>query len=96
LLKFYRALCNIRNAESALRGGTRKTIFADGNVLAYRRVDNEGSLLCVMNITDKTSELELDITESKPLLATSSDCRIEADGRMKRIFLPPFSGMLLK
>ena len=96
LLKFYRVLCNIRNAETALRGGTRMTIFADGNVLAYRRVDNEGSLLCVMNITDKTSELELDITESKPLLATSSDCRIEADGRMKRIFLPPFSGMLLK
>ncbi len=96
LLKFYRALCNIRNAESALRRGTRQTILADGSVLAYRRVDHEGSLVCVMNITDTPSELELDITESKPLLATSSDCEIQPHNRMKRIILPPFSGMLLK
>ena len=96
LFKFYRALCNIRNAESALRHGTRQTILADGSVLAYRRVDHEGSLLCVMNITDMPSKLELDITESKPLLATSSDCEIQPHDRMKRIILPPFSGMLLK
>ena len=95
LFNFYRGLCNLRNAESALRRGTRHTIFADGNVLAYRRVDHEGSLLCVMNITDTPSELELEITESKLLLATSPDCGIQAGGSMKRIILPPFSGVLL-
>ena len=96
LFNFYRALCKIRSVESALQRGSRQTIFADGNILAYRRTDTEGSLVCVMNISETPAELELDIRESTLLLATGSDCGIQPEGNMKRIFLPPFGGMLLK
>jgi len=96
LFEFYRALINIRKNESALKRGRRETIFATEEVLAYRRMGNGNSILCVMNISEKTSDLEMDITESTSLLATSSDCAIQADGGKKRIFLPPFSGMIIK
>jgi len=96
LFEFYRTLISIRKNESALTHGTRENIFATDEVLAYRRVDGTNSVVCVMNISDNTSELELDITESAPLLSTNSDCRIQVSGGTKRIFLPPHSGMILK
>jgi len=96
LYDFYRELCNIRKNESAFRRGTRGTVFAAEEVLAYRRMDNGNSVLCVMNISNKTSDLEMDITEITLLLATSSECRIQVEGHMKRLVLPPFSGMILK
>ena len=96
LFEFYRTLINIRKNESALRRGTRETIFVTDEVIAYRRMDNGNSVLCVMNISDKTSDLELDITESKLLLGTSSECRIQVEGGRKRILLLPCSGVILK
>ena len=96
LYDFYRELCNIRKNESALKRGIRETILATVEVLAYRRVDNGDSVLCVMNISNKTSDLEMDITEITLLLATSSECKIQVGERVKRIILPPFSGMILK
>jgi len=96
LFEFYRALINIRKNESALTRGTRKNIFVTDDILAYRRTDGEKSIVCVMNISEKLSELELDITESTLLLSTSSDCRIQVAGGKKRILLPPHSGMILK
>jgi len=96
LFKFYRELCKVRMQESALRRGRRETVFTTEEVLSYRRVDGDQSLLCVMNITAKTADLEMDITESAPLIATSSDCRIQLEGGKKRIILPPLGGMVLK
>jgi hypothetical protein len=61
-----------------------------------------------MNISGKTCELAIEVSESNPLLGTTAECRIKVEGnsltarkggskgRMKRIFLPPFSGILLK
>lgn len=107
LFDFYRELVNIRKNESALRRGTRETIFATEEILAYRRVDHGNSVLCVMNISDKASDLEMDITESVSMLATNSECRIQLEGDAqrpkgvskggkKRIFLPPYSGLIIK
>ncbi len=102
LLEFYRALINIRKNESALTQGTRKTIFVTDEVIAYRRVENGSSILCVMNISDKASDLELDIPESNLLLGTNSECRIQLAGGKtssplgKRIHLPAGSGMIIK
>ncbi|MFT3895250.1 MAG: alpha-amylase family glycosyl hydrolase [Anaerolineales bacterium] len=96
LFEFYRALIRIRKNEAALRCGTRENIFATDTVLAYRRIDGKNSIVCVMNISDHASEVELELTESTPLLSTGSDCRIQASGSKKRIFLPPHSGMILK
>ena len=96
LFDFYRMLCNVRKNESTLTRGSRETIFVTKEVLAYRRIEGSNSVVCVMNIADKPSELELDIAESSLLLGTSSECRIQVEGGKKRIFLVPFSGMILK
>jgi cyclomaltodextrinase / maltogenic alpha-amylase / neopullulanase len=102
LLEFYRALINIRKNESALTHGRRENIFTTDDVLAYRRMDSVNSIVCVMNISDNASEVELDITESTLLLGTHSNCRIQASGSRtssplgKRIVLPSHSGMILK
>jgi len=96
LLEFYRSLIQIRKSESALVHGKRETVLATEEVLAYRRVDEDNSILCVMNISEKPAEFELDVTESNPLLMTKSECRIQVEGGKKRIFLPPFSGMIVK
>jgi hypothetical protein len=47
-----------------------------------------------LNISEKTAELELEVAESSLLLGTNSGCKIQNDGRVKRVVLPPFSGMI--
>lgn len=96
LFDFYRELIKIRKSESALRHGTRKSIFVTEEALVYRRADGNGSLLCALNISEKTAELELDVAESNLLLGTNSEIEIQNDGRVKRIVLPPFSGGIIK
>mgnify|MGYP001238733592 CR=1 FL=1 len=96
LFEFYRQLIQIRKDESALVHGRRENVFATEEILAYRRADDVSSVLCLMNISEKAMEFELDVAESSPLLMTRSECRIQAEGSRKRFLLPPFSGMLLK
>ena len=59
-------------------------------------LNEKDSVLCVMNISEKAIEFELEIPESNPLLMTKPECRIQAEGRVKQVFLPPFSGMIVK
>lgn len=96
LFELYRELIRIRKTESALRHGTRNNIFVTEEVLVYRRADGGNSILCAMNISEKAMEFELDVAESSSLLTTNSNCRIQAEGRVKRIVLPPFSGAIVK
>ncbi len=96
LLEYYRALCNIRKQESALRSGTRETVYADDKVLAYRRADSTGSLVSVMNLSDQAVDLALDIAENVTALATSPECKAQAEGSLMRVLLPPFGGIVLK
>jgi glycosidase len=96
LFEFHRQLIQIRKSESALRHGKRKTIPATEEVLAYRRVDGSGSILCALNVSEKTAELELEAAESSLLLGTNPECRIQVEGRKKRVFLPPLGGVLMK
>jgi cyclomaltodextrinase / maltogenic alpha-amylase / neopullulanase len=96
LFEFYRQLIRIRKSESALVHGKRGTVLATEEVLAYRRLDEKGSILCAMNLSEKPSDFELEIAESSPLLMTRSGCRIQVESGKKRFFLPPFSGMIVK
>jgi glycosidase len=96
LLDFYRQLIKIRKSESALTQGKRETVLATEETLAYRRMDGDNSILCLFNISEKPSEVELEVAESNSLLMTNSECRIQIEGRTKRFFLPPFSGMIIK
>ena len=96
LFEFYRQLIQIRKSQSALVHGKRETVLATEEILAYRRVDEKEGILCVLNISEKSIEFDLEIAESSPLLMTRSDCRIQGEGGKKRIFLPPLSGMIAK
>lgn len=96
LLDFYRALIQLRKSESALRHGTRETIFANDNLLAYRRAWDGESLVCVMNLSANAAELGLEAAESRLMLATSPEASIQPDGRVKRIFLPAYGGVIFK
>jgi len=96
LFEYYKALIQVRKSESALRHGTRETIFANEKVIAYRRKDGDDSVVCVMNVSEDETELELDIPESNLLFVTSSECRIQVEGSLKRIFIPAFGGMIIK
>lgn len=96
LLEYYKALIRIRKNEPALRYGTRENIFTTEDALAYRRTDGTSSIVCVMNLLEKTVDLEMELTESAPLLTTGSDCRIQVEGGKTRIILPAHGGMILK
>ena len=96
LLEYYKALIRIRKNEPALAHGTRENIFVTEDVLAYRRTDGTSSITCVLNLSDKTADLEMEFTESGLLLGTHPDCRIQVEGGKMRIVLPAHSGMVLK
>jgi glycosidase len=96
LLAFYRDLCRVRQRESALRRGSRETLVADGNLLAYRRADSSGSLVSVFNLGQKSVNVTLNIPEHTLALATSPGCAVRAEGGAARVSLPPFGGVLLK
>lgn len=96
LLDFYRALCAIRHQASALRRGTRTTLYAEGHLLAYRRADVEGSLVCVLNLSEQTAEVSLDMAEHTLALTTDVECETYTEGSRVRVSLPPLGGVLLK
>jgi len=95
LLAYYKGLIALRNAHSALRRGTRTNIHVDDQVLAYRRSDGTESLVSVLNLSERETSLELELTESAPVFVTSSECKVQDKGRTQRIVLPPFGGMIL-
>jgi glycosidase len=96
LLDFYRALCALRHQSSALRRGTRETLYAEGHLLAYRRADADGALVCVLNLAEQAAEVSLAIAEHTVALAIHADGRAESEGDSVRVSLPAFGGLLLK
>jgi glycosidase len=95
LFAFYKGLITFRKSHSALRGGRRTNIHANDRVLAYRRSDDAESLVTVLNLSEGAASLELVLTESTLAFATGHDCKIQVQGGMKRIILPPFGGIVL-
>jgi hypothetical protein len=49
-----------------------------------------------LNISEEVTSLELELTESTLVFATSPDCEIRAEGSRKRIALPSFGGIVLQ
>ena len=96
LFDFYCKLSDIRKSENTLKRGRRETVFSTAEVLAYRRLEIGESVLCVLNVSEVTSDLDMDVTESNPLIGTAPDCRVHVEGNRTRIHLPPFSGVILK
>jgi len=96
LFNFYKGLISLRKNHSALRRGSRTTIFSDEKVLVYRRSDAEKNLVTVLNVSEQEVSFELELTESAFAFATGPECKVQAAGGQKRIFLPPFGGIVLQ
>lgn len=96
LFDFYRELIALRKHESALRHGARETVFVDEHVLAYRRIHDGESVLCVMNTAGKDIEVTFDAPESNLQMMTNSGCSIQTEGGKKRFFLPAYGGVIVK
>ena len=96
LFTFFKDLIALRKNHTALRRGTRRTIFSNDQMLAYRRSTLEESLVIVLNISEQNANMEVDITESTLFFVTDPQVEFRLQGGRKRIVLPPFGGMLLK
>jgi cyclomaltodextrinase / maltogenic alpha-amylase / neopullulanase len=96
LFAFYKDLIALRINHTALRRGTRNTIFSDDKILVYRRIDHEKSLVIVLNISEQEAAFDLKLTETTLAFATNSECEIQVEGSQKRIVLPPFGGVFLQ
>ncbi|HJS17098.1 MAG TPA: alpha-amylase family glycosyl hydrolase, partial [Anaerolineales bacterium] len=96
LLAFYKDLIKLRASKTALRRGTRQTIFSDGNVLAYRRANGKQSLITVLNLLEQEMTVELELTEAGSVFAISPDCKIQEAGGKKRITLPGLGGVVIE
>lgn len=62
LLEHYRALVNLRNANSSLRSGSFEKIpLDDSKVYAFLRADDKSAFLIILNLADASSSLNLDL-----------------------------------
>jgi len=96
LLAFYKDLIALRKNHSALRRGTRSTIFSDEKILVYRRSDGDESLVTTLSVSEQEVSLEIETTESTLAFATNPECKVQNEAGRKRIILPPFSGLVLQ
>ena len=96
LFAFYKDLIALRKNHAALRGGIRRTIFSNDQIMAYRRSTLEESLVIVLNISGQNANIEVDITESTLAFATGPDYEIRLEGGRKRLVLPAFGGVVLR
>ena len=95
LFAFYKALIALRKSYPSLRQGTRETLYAHEKIFAYRRSNGKESLVTVLNISNEEASLELELAESTAAFVTNPECKIQEEGEKKRLFLPPYSGMIV-
>jgi glycosidase len=96
LFAFYKDLISLRKNHSALRRGTRTTLFSDDKLLVYRRSDQEENIVIALNISKQEVSFELELKESALAFATSPECAVQNSGSRERIILPPFGGIVLQ
>jgi glycosidase len=60
LLQHFQRLGSLRRESEALRRGTRRTLLADAEVLAYQRALDDQSVTIVLNFSDRRQRRELD------------------------------------
>jgi cyclomaltodextrinase / maltogenic alpha-amylase / neopullulanase len=93
---FYRGLIKLRASQEALRHGVRENIFASNKAFAYRRTDNNSSLIIAINLSGQEQIIELPLTDPVILFTTDPGCALQVEGGRKGIVLPGFSGAVIK
>jgi alpha-glucosidase len=82
ILSLYRALIKLRKQTSALVSGAYVPLAAEGELLLYKRQDDEGSLLIALNLSDEPVSVRSDTIglSGEILLSTAMDRQGEALG----------------
>jgi cyclomaltodextrinase len=103
LLAFYRKLIGLRRDMPALRRGNRRTLVADGQLLAYQiALDPEdpkdvSGLIATFNLGADSLTFSLEGRQFQLALATGEDCRLLASpSNRTEIVLPGLSAVLLR
>jgi neopullulanase len=100
MLGFYQRCISMRKAYPALRDGGFKVLYAQNEVLAYLRNNDEEKLLVVLNRSDETRHVDIDVQGSLPeggvlqhVLAKGE--MVVQGGFVRDLIIAPISGVVL-
>ena len=96
LLRYYNELIHLRSENPALRRGVYTPILAGDTLLAYRRSDNNGSFVTVINLADLPAIINLSISEQNLAFVTDLSVHAEKTQEGVQVFLSAFGGIVLK
>jgi len=96
LLNYYCGLMRLRSGNPALRGGFHTPVLATDTLLAYRRSDNIGSLVTVINLADQPTTINMPISEQELAFSTDLSVHSEKTREGVQVFLPALGGGVLK
>lgn len=61
LIDFYKKIISVRNSEELLRSGTFKPMYIVNDILAFKRENNESSIIVLINRSNYKSTLQLEV-----------------------------------
>ena len=96
LLGYYEGLIRLRSGNPALRRGLHAPILVEDTLFAYRRSDNNNSLVTVLNLADQPAIVDLPIPEETLVIATDVLVQVEKNLEGMHVSLPAFGGCVLK
>ncbi len=95
LLAYYSELIQLRKAHRCLRRGSRKTVAAGRDIIAYQRQDGECCLLILINLSDERRTFEVPGNWNRVLFKTDQVCESRNLNELTRVTLDGLSGMVL-
>ncbi len=95
LLRFYRALIELRQREPALRYGTWHSLTESPDVLAYERRQDGRTLTVLLNLASEPRRVGLPVRLERQVMATDRICRAWGEGAETKVELGPLAGVVL-
>jgi cyclomaltodextrinase / maltogenic alpha-amylase / neopullulanase len=99
LLNYHRDLIALRHTHPALRIGTYRVLYAEGNGYAFVRSLDDTEIIVAVNIGMESVQIQLDLAslglQSHPERVVFGAAKIDGKGEELKIDLPPRSGGVL-
>jgi cyclomaltodextrinase / maltogenic alpha-amylase / neopullulanase len=98
-LNYHRDLIALRHTHPALRIGTYRVLYAEGNGYAFVRSLDDTEIIVAVNIGMESVQIQLDLAslglQSHPERVVFGAAKIDGKGEELKIDLPPRSGGVL-
>jgi alpha-glucosidase len=82
LIHHYRKAIAFRNAHVALQSGTQTDMAVNGDVLSFVRQSDGETILCVFNLSDNPSDVDLPAGNWQPIGGELGGAHVSADGKL--------------